>query len=103
MVVLASALRRWYRWKFSGFITVPIIAVLIIGAVYYQQSTVEFFNNWSCETLVKYTMDEDTPRGMITYEELSEKQHNLLHQFLKECQDNNRFSTPINHLIDSNP
>lgn len=100
---MASILKRWYRYKYSGFITVGSGAILLLVLLFYQQDSVVFFNNWSCETLINYVNGIDIPDRMISHDELPATEHNTLHQFLDECEKYNRFSSPVNHLIDSSP
>ena len=98
---MVSPLTRFYKWRYSGIIVVPSVVILIFAAIYYQQSQLEFFDNWSCETLTDYVMDIDVPKEYPKHNDMTEYQHNKIHSHLQECQDNNRFSVPLNHLIES--
>jgi hypothetical protein len=98
---MVSPITRWYKWRYSGIITVPTLVILIFAAVYYQQSQLEYFDNWSCETLTDYALGDDVPDRYPKHNEMTDNQHNKLHGYLQECQDNNRFSTPLNHLIET--
>uniref|UniRef100_A0AAT9JGS8 ORF27 n=1 Tax=Nitrosopumilaceae spindle-shaped virus TaxID=3065433 RepID=A0AAT9JGS8_9VIRU len=90
--------KRWYKWNYSGVITVVLGVILVFGGLFYWQDNQPFYNNWSCDTLVDYVMNVDVPDQFPKHNELTEDQHNQVHQFLDECQENNRFSAPIEHL-----
>lgn len=96
-----SFLTRFYKWRYSGIIVVPTLVVLVFAAIYYQQAQLDFYDNWSCETLTDYVQDIDVPKGFLTHDEITIPQHDKIHFFLQECQDNKRFSVPLNHLIET--
>ena len=90
--------KKWYRWRYSGPITIIVIVILGFSGLYSWQDMLPFYNNWSCDTLVDYVNDVDVPAQYPKHDELSESEHSQVHSFLQECQDNQRFSQPIEHL-----
>ena len=95
---MANIITRWYKWKLSGIITVGLGAILLIVGLFYLQGQAEFFDSWSCETLIEYVQEDNSALGFPLHDEITDVQHNKIHVYIEECEDNNRFSVPINHL-----
>jgi len=66
--------KKWYRYKYSGFITVPVVLVLVLVAMYYYESQQEFFDSWNCDLLIDYKGNEMTTVGFPTYLEMTNEQ-----------------------------
>lgn len=98
-----NPIKRWYRWKLSGIITVGLGAILLYGGVLYIDAQGEFFDPWSCETIKKYMLDTNVPSGMVSHNDITEEQHLKLHIIYQECMDDTEFAEPIDHLHPFNP
>lgn len=78
-------LRRWYRWKYSGIITVPVVLILITGGIVYSTQSLDFFHTWNCNTIMRYQTDENLPSDIIPYSELTDQQLESYEKIVKEC------------------
>jgi len=87
----------WYRWKYSGMVTVPILAVLIVVTLFYWESELEFFYTWDCDTIKNYMLDQNVTKDITPHDEITEKQHVKLHVIYQECLDFNSFNESIDH------
>ena len=92
---LRNPFQMWYRWKYSGFVTVPVVAVIILAVMISWNNNMEFFEMWSCDTIYKYIQDTDVPVGMTSHEDLTILQHDRLHVIFAECQTAGTFSPDI--------
>ena len=95
MTKVTTHLKRYYRWRFSGIVTVPTVIALIIISWQFVVMDQEFFNAWSCDTLYDYVQDDRVPDRFPKHNELSEEQHNKLHLIIQECIDNDRYLEPF--------
>ena len=81
---MRTHLKRFYRWKYSGWIVIPVF-IGISWVVYdnmVQQN--EFFDGFSCEMLKSFERGISVRGHIIS--ELDEKQSNHFNQILTECQ-----------------
>ena len=93
-----SLFDRFRFYKYSGPIVFVPLILLIVTLFIYVYTQVDFYESWSCDTLQDYVMDVDIPTDIIPHGEMTISQHNKIHVLLQECQDNQRFSSPIEHL-----
>ena len=90
-----STLSRFWRYKWSGpIVFAPIIILALIGYVNMIESQ-EFFSPWSCETLIDYIMNDKVPDEYPLHDQLTEAEHLKLHIIIKECQDLERYTQPV--------
>ena len=78
---------RYIINRYAGIITASfvVLSVWIIYEVTYQEP--EFFEQWSCPELNRYMLN-DEGYGYTPHSELTEDQHNKLHEiFFNDCKD----------------
>jgi len=80
-----KSLKKWYRWKYSGFITVISVVIFIIWSLMYSTDELEFFHIWDCETLIQYKTDENLPSNIIPYNQLTDMQLKNYENIVKDC------------------
>ena len=86
---MRNPLKKWYRWKYSGMITVPVVVILAIGLVYFQQSELEFFDSWNCDLLIDYRDKNMITSDYPTYLELSDEQKEYYNSLIEnDCMFN---------------
>jgi len=78
-------IKDYYKWRYSGMITVPIVVIGIFLALYYQTESLPFFNSWSCDTLIKYKTDENLPYDIIPYYDLTDDLKLVYDNMVKTC------------------
>lgn len=92
-----SPLRKFYRWKYSGLIVVPLACVLILAVWFSLTAQAEFFEYWSCDTIKNYMMNIEVPDHITPHNELTEEQHLHMHKLLEGCNSYDRFDEPFKH------
>lgn len=81
--MLRTPLKRFYRWKYSGWIVIPfVIAIAWIGYDLMVQQN-EFFDGFSCEMLIDFERGISVRGHFIS--ELDEKQLKHFNDILNEC------------------
>ena len=80
-----NILRKWYRWKYSGLITVPLICGLILLAWFSYMETLEFYDAFSCDGLVTYKVVGEKLGDNPSYNDMTVE--NKLHydEILADC------------------
>lgn len=56
--------------KYTGFITVGIVSLIIFAAWYVYESDAVFFEHWSCERVMSMSIDSLTPKEYLRFEEI---------------------------------
>ena len=87
MYSIKTQLKRWYRWRFSGPIT--IIGIFAIGIFAWNQitSNIDFFEKMTCPQMVDYYKDTHVREGMPMYSELTDAQKEKYESLMKPCID----------------
>ena len=88
MNTIKKSLKKWYKWKYSGLITVPLVAIIIIWSIVDMNNNLEFFHTWNCETIIKYQTDENLPSNIVSYNQLTDEQLKKYKEILKTCMFN---------------
>lgn len=80
---MKTQLKRFYRWKYSGWIVIPFVIIIIWGAYDLSTKQLEFFDGFSCDML------SDFQKGIIVrghnISELDEKDLTHFNVILDEC------------------
>lgn len=80
---MKTQLRKFYRWKYSGWIVVPFIIALAWVAYDVSVQQNEFFDGFSCNMLESFEKGIKVRGHYIS--ELSEEQINHFNDILNEC------------------
>jgi len=86
--LVKKALKKWYKYQYSGFITVPLVIIIVVWSLLYMTENLEFFHSWSCETLIQYKTDENLPSNIIPYDQLTDEQLKKYEKIVKTCMFN---------------
>lgn len=83
-----SLVKKFFHWKYSGLIVVPTVIISILFMWFSYTSTLEFYDQFSCEGLINYvTLDKELGTEIPRHNELTEEQHLHLHEILQPCLD----------------
>jgi hypothetical protein len=81
-----NILRRFYTWKYSGLLTTfPTIGAIVVLFLIWQ-SQLEFYDNFTCDGLIIYKINNKPLEDYPTYNELSDKSKEHYDNILNECQ-----------------
>lgn len=80
-----GVLRKFYKWQYSGLITVPLVCGLILLAWFSYTGTLEFYDSFSCSGLMAYKINGVSLDGNPTYQEMSEESKIHYDEILEEC------------------
>jgi hypothetical protein len=80
-----NILKRFYVWKYSGLLTVfPTIGIIAVVFLAYQ-SQLEFYDNFTCDGLVVYKINNKPLGQNPTYNELTDKSKEKYDIILNQC------------------
>lgn len=82
--MLRTPLKRFYRWKYSGWIVIPIIIGIVWGIYDLSVQQNEFFDGFSCEMLKSFDKGISVRGHVIS--ELDAEQMYHFKEILYECQ-----------------
>ncbi len=82
---VTTQLKRWYRWRYSGPITVFSIIIVAVLSWQLVTNTIEFYDKFTCPQLMEYKNGDFGVSGMPDYEELSEQQKQKFSIGYNEC------------------
>ena len=68
----------------TGYIICGIILSIAIPLYLMETESQEFFESWHCSRIQQYLLLDHTG-GNPTHDELTEKQHERLHEIISEC------------------
>lgn len=71
---IKTQLKRYYRWRFSGPITVITIFAIGFLAWHYMTENIIFFDKFTCPETLDYYKDEHRRQDVPKYSELTEEQ-----------------------------
>lgn len=80
---MSVMLKRFYRWKYSGWIVIPFIIALAWWAYDLSVQQLEFFDGFSCPMLDSFSKGIMVRGHSIS--ELDEKQLEHFNAILTEC------------------
>lgn len=83
-----GVLRKWYRWKYSGLVTVPAICGLILIIWFSYTSTLEFYDSFSCNDLMAYKIIGISLDDNPTYNEMTHDNQHHYDEILEQCKVN---------------
>ncbi len=78
-----NPLSRWYRWKYSGIITVGGMGVMILVGLQVLDNQGEFYDKWNCELLIDYRDKEMKSVNILQYNELTIEEQNRYDDIIK--------------------
>ena len=72
--MIKTQLKRYYRWRFSGPIT--IIGIFAIGIILWNYSTsqIQFWDKFTCPQMISYYEDYHIRTGLPLYKDLPDDQ-----------------------------
>ncbi len=88
MNIIKKSLKRWYKYQYSGLITVPLVIVIVVFSLTSMTENLDFFHYWNCETLIQYKTDENLPSNIVSYNQLTDEQLKKYKEILKTCMFN---------------
>ena len=68
---VSTQLKRYYRWKFSGPVTIICAFVIAILIWHFITENIKFFDKFTCPQMIDYYKDEHQRVDMPKYSELS--------------------------------
>ena len=81
---MKTQLKRFYRWKYSGWIVIPFIIALVWGVYDLSTKQLEFFDGFSCDMLSDFEKGIKVRGHFIS--ELDDEQRKHFDVILTECQ-----------------
>lgn len=78
-------LKRYYRWKYSGPITVISGFALAVLIWYVATNDIAFYDKFTCPQMIDYHQDKQRRVGVPTYYELSIDDQNRIDIEVKRC------------------
>ena len=82
--MLKTQLRKFYRWKYSGWIVIPVFIGIAWGIYDLSVQQNEFFDGFSCEMLKSFERGISVRGHVISELTLQQREH--FDVILKECQ-----------------
>jgi hypothetical protein len=79
-----TPLKKFYRWKYSGWIVIPVFIAIAWGIYEGMVQQNEFFDGFSCEMLKSFDRGISVRGHVIS--ELDEEQREHFNVILNECQ-----------------
>jgi hypothetical protein len=80
-----GVLRRFYKWQYSGLITVPLVCGLILFAWFSYTGSLEFYDSFSCEGLMAYKINGVSLDGNPTYQDMNVENQTHYDSILEDC------------------
>lgn len=85
--MIKTQLKRYYRWRFSGPITVIGAFVLAIITWNYITSSIDFYEKFTCPQMLDYYQDTHVRQGLPMYSDLTDSQKAEYESLMKPCVD----------------
>lgn len=82
---VSTQLKRWYRWRYSGPITVFSIIVVAIISWHFATADISFYDKFTCPQMMEYKAGDYRVIGEPRYIELTEHQRQGFDLEYKKC------------------
>ena len=84
---ISTKLKRYYRWRYSGPVT--IIALFAVGIIswHFMTSGIEFFDKFTCPQIMEYRAGDYSVGGQVRYNDLTDSQKEKYQVIYLECID----------------
>ena len=78
-------LKRYYRWRYSGPITVIGSFALAFLAWHYITDSIDFYEKFTCPQMLDYYKDTHVRIGLPKYDQLTDEQKIEYESLMKPC------------------
>ena len=87
MYDMKTQLKRYYRWRYSGPITVISLFVIGILTWYFITNDIPFYDKFTCPQMMEYKGGDYGVKDMPRYDKLLEKQKHSFDVEYDKCLD----------------
>lgn len=82
---VTTSFKRWYRWRYSGPITV--FSIILVAVLSWQviTSQIEFYDKFTCPQMMEYKNGDYGVYGEPRYTELTDQQKDKFDTDYNQC------------------